>query len=225
MEAKWEPNLVINILPLHYLTNVKEKSIQKHVAIIILAAGSSSRLGQSKQLVEVAGKTLLQKTVLTALDACVENVVVVLGSQPTIHREVIDALPIEIVENEYWQHGMGNSLKTGLNHLLHKHPITSAVITLVCDQPFLTSDHVRKIINCYHNTQAEIVASKYTHIKGVPALFNENLFPALLSLSDEQGARKIIDSHKGSIETIDFPNGEIDLDTPEDLIKLQQSGN
>lgn len=192
------------------------------VSVIVLAAGSSSRLGQSKQLLLVNGKTLLEKSALAALNSGAEHVFVVLGAQAALHKKAIENLPVGIVINEDWQKGMGNSLKTGLSHLATHYPKTEAVIIMVCDQPFLTSDHLKKLIATFQKTHSEIVASTYNQTLGVPALFSRSLFNQLLHLEDNQGARKIIQHHKGSMLLVAFPKGEIDLDTPEDLTRLKQ---
>ncbi len=194
----------------------------KGISIIILAAGSSSRLGQSKQLILVDGKTLLEKSVLAALNSGAEHVVVVLGAQATLHNKAIENLPVKIIINEEWKKGMGNSLKAGLNYVVTKYPETEAVIVIVCDQPFLTSEHLKKLITSFQKNPTEIVASSYNQIKGVPALFSRSMFSQLFQLEDIQGARKVIQFHKGSMQLAEFPKGEIDLDTPEDLSKLKQ---
>lgn len=192
------------------------------VSIIVLAAGSSSRLGQSKQLFLVDGKTLLEKSALAALNSGAEHVIVVLGAQAALHKKAIEKLPVGIVINEDWQKGMGNSLKAGLSHLTTHYPETKAVIIMVCDQPFLTSEHLEKLITAFQITPSEIVVSTYNQTNGVPALFKRSLFNQLLQLEDNQGARKIIQYHQGSIQQVAFPKGEIDLDTPEDLTRLKQ---
>ncbi len=193
----------------------------KGISIIILAAGSSSRLGQSKQLILVDGKTLLEKSVLAALNSGAEHVVVVLGAQATLHNKAIENLPVKIIINEEWKKGMGNSLKAGLNYVVTKYPETEAVIVMVCDQPFLTSEHLKKLITSFQKNPTEIVASSYNQIKGVPALFSRSMFSQLFQLEDIQGARKVIQFHKGSMQLAEFPKGEIDLDTPEDLSKFK----
>jgi molybdenum cofactor cytidylyltransferase len=194
----------------------------KGISSIILAAGSSSRLGQSKQLILVHGKTLLENSALVALNSGVEHVVVVLGAQAALHRKAIEKLPVDIVINSDWEKGMGNSLKAGLHHLITNNPKTEAVIIMVCDQPFLTSEHVKKLIASFQKTSSGIVASSYNETKGVPALFSRFLFDQLFQLEDGQGARKIIQNYQGTMPLIEFYMGEIDLDTPEDLNKLKQ---
>jgi molybdenum cofactor cytidylyltransferase len=190
------------------------------IAVIVLAAGSSTRLGQSKQLVVVKGKTLLENSIQAGLDSGAERVVVVLGAQAIIHKKAIEHLPVEVVVNEDWKKGMGNSLKTALQHVISNYPKTEAVVITVCDQPYLTSDHLRKLISMYHQTQAEIIASVYCQTKGVPALFSQSLFDQLFQLAETEGARKIIQDYPAIFPLVEFPNGDIDLDTPEDLSRL-----
>lgn len=191
------------------------------IGIIILAAGSSSRLGQSKQLIKLNGKSLLQHAAKVALNSEADIVITVVGSNAQLHKSEIESLKIEIIENKGWQLGMGNSLKVGLNHLLTSKPNIQAAIIMVCDQPYLTTSHLNMLINTYKKEKPEIVASTYNSIKGVPALFAASLFPKLLKLGDTEGARKIIEKHVGSMVLVPFEKGEIDIDTPEDLERLE----
>ncbi len=195
---------------------------QNSISVIVLAAGSSYRLGQSKQLVVVDGKTLLEKSTEAALNSGADNVVVVLGAQAALHKKLLEKLPVKIFINESWNKGMGNSLKAGLKYLVSNFPTTEAVIIMVCDQPFLTSEHLIKLIATYQKSPTEIIASSYNQTNGVPALFSRSLFNKLLQLDDNQGARKIIHHHQGTMLQVAFPKGEIDLDTPEDLTRLKQ---
>ncbi len=187
------------------------------LAIIILAAGSSSRLGQSKQLFVINGQPLLLKSIDAAIESGVKRVVVVLGANDFEHRQLIEKLPIEIIPNPTWQKGMGNSLKAGLSHLLKMDHKIDGVITMVCDQPMITSTHLKKLIEEFEQTKKSIVASFYSGAPGVPALFEKSLFEKMLSINDEYGAKKIINQYPDLVTTIDFPKGAIDIDTQEDV--------
>lgn len=186
------------------------------IGIILLAAGSSSRMGQSKQLLEIGGEQLLLKSTQVALQSIAEKVIVVLGANESAHRKVIEQLPCEIIVNEDWQLGMGSSLKKGLAELLLIAPKLEAVLVMVCDQPLLTSEHLNQIIKKFKLAKSQIVASYYSGSAGVPALFDKSLFEKLLKVEDHAGAKKIIRQHKEVVQTIDFAQGAIDLDTPED---------
>jgi molybdenum cofactor cytidylyltransferase len=190
-------------------------------SVIILAAGSSSRLGQPKQLVEVDGVPLLLKSTLAALDANYSHVVVVLGANADEHKKTIAHLPVEILTHYEWENGMGSSLKAGLKHIIRSRPETNAVVVMVCDQPLITSGHLAALLNAYKKTSSKIVASRYKNITGVPALFDRILFSRLLGIKDTQGARVIIESNMASATTIEWEEGILDIDTPEDLKLLK----
>jgi molybdenum cofactor cytidylyltransferase len=198
----------------------KQDESKRKESVIILAAGSSSRLGQPKQLVEVEGIPLLLKSTLAALDALYSQVVVVLGANANEHKKTIAHLPVEIITHTEWKKGMGSSLKAGLQHILKFKPDTNAVVIMVCDQPLITSTHLAALRDLYHNYLTPIIASRYNETIGVPALFDHSLFSELSDIKDSQGARTVIASHSGSVETIDWPEGQLDIDTPDDLTLL-----
>ncbi len=187
-----------------------------NVSIILLAAGSSSRLGHSKQLLDIEGSPLLLQSTKVALESRVKNVLVILGANEVPHREVIHDLPVSIISNHFWKSGMGSSIKAGLNHLVRKAPDTQAVIIMVCDQPSLTANHLRQLIQKYRETKSPIVASSYAGTAGVPVLFSRAFFSNILMLRDGEGAKKIIQQFPGQILTIEFPEGVFDLDTSVD---------
>lgn len=184
--------------------------------IIVLAAGSSSRMGQPKQLLPVDGEPLLLKTVKTALASLAQNIVVVLGANGNELLPVIKHLPVETVYNASWENGMGGSIKSGLNFLLTKAPSIHGVTVLVCDQPLLSAAHIRNLIQKHQQTNKPIIASSYAGTSGVPAYFERSVFKQLLSLHDKQGAKKIIAQSPSLVELVDFPFGEIDLDSRQD---------
>ncbi len=184
--------------------------------IIILAAGSSTRMGTSKQLLLVDGTPLLARSTTIALQSGISNIVVVLGANEIEHRKAIKDLPVDIAVNKDWAQGMGGTLKVGLNHLLQHNPNTNAVIVMVCDQPLLTSEHLKLLKEKFIDSQKLIVASRYANTFGVPALFAKSLFSEIQGLRVEHGAKKIIEAHPDEIEAVDFTEGGIDLDTAED---------
>lgn len=187
-----------------------------NIGIVLLAAGSSSRMGQSKQLLEIDGEQLLLRSTKVALLAAAEKVLVVLGANELAHRKIIQHLPVEIIANENWQKGMGSSLKKGLNELHSTTPKLDAALVMVCDQPLLTTEHLNQIIEKFELTKSPVVASFYAGTAGVPALFAKSIFEKLMNVQDKEGAKKIIQLHKELVESVDFPQGSIDLDTPED---------
>ncbi|MDH4092932.1 MAG: nucleotidyltransferase family protein [Cyclobacteriaceae bacterium] len=186
------------------------------VAIILLAAGSSTRMGQSKQLLQINKEPLLLHSTRAALASGVKNVVVILGANEQAHRDVLTNLPITIITNHYWKSGMGSSIKTGMNNLLRLFPETAAVVIMVCDQPAITGNHLRMLIQKFEDTKGPIIASAYADTAGVPVLFARPFFSNILMLRDEHGAKKIIQQFSTKVNTVDFPGGLHDLDTTED---------
>lgn len=186
------------------------------IGVIVLAAGSSSRMGQSKQLLPIEGEPLLLRSVKTALAIKAQNVVVVLGHREEAHGKIINHLPLDVIVNKGWSAGMGGSLKAGLTHILQVHPETQAILVMVCDQPDLNSSHLVKLVEGFYSTHKSIVASGYSNTTGVPALFSNQHFSEILSLDDSQGAKKVLEKNRDTLEVINFPEGATDLDTPED---------
>jgi molybdenum cofactor cytidylyltransferase len=186
------------------------------IGIIVLAAGSSSRMGRSKQLLEIDGEPLLCSCVNHAVAVNPSQVVVVLGANEKPHRELLQKLPVKIVSNFYWKTGMGSSIKTGLNYLIQSGGELDAVILMVCDQPALTSEHLLKLIEKFHERKKAIIASSYSNSNGVPVLFGRSFFSNLLLLSDDQGAKKIVQQFPDQVDAVAFPKGSIDLDTEDD---------
>ncbi len=186
------------------------------LAIIILAAGSSSRLGQSKQLLKIDNEILLARSCRLAHEVS-KNSFVVLGANYQMHRQAIHEFSVEIVENKNWQLGMGNSLKAGINYVLSNKSNLNAILVMVCDQPLLTSAHLQQLIEISNSTVQAIISSSYKGVLGVPAIFKKKLFDELLLIPDDIGARKIIQNKKDEVMAVEFAGGEIDLDTPADV--------
>jgi len=187
---------------------------------VILAAGGSSRFGQSKQLLPFRGKTLLRTIINAACEAGCSPVVVVIGSNDEkIHPELAHAKVIE-VRNANWQRGIGSSIRSGVQALIDYAPDVAAILLLVCDQPAVNARVIENLIATRETTKKEIVASSYADTVGVPALFDRSLFERLLSLGDEAGAKSIILQNLDRVAQFAFPEGAIDIDTWEDWEKF-----
>ncbi len=187
-----------------------------NIAILLLAAGASRRMGQPKQLLKIKeGQTLLEHTIAVAQYTPCQPIMVVLGANATAIQTSLNTDNIDLVVNPFWEEGMGTTLRMGLQQLLDQNNSLSAVIISVCDQPYLTTDIFLKLLAKYQDTKAPIIVADYGHQIGVPALLDKQFFPQLLALQGDMGARKIIKQHLELVATIDFPQGAIDLDTPE----------
>lgn len=193
------------------------------IGAVILAAGSSSRIGQPKQLLSLRGKTLVRACIETASEADCSPVVVVTGSdREKVHLELADANVIE-VRNTNWQRGIGSSIRSGVQALIDHTPDAEAILLMVCDQPAVNARFIERLIAARDETKKHIVASSYADTVGVPALFDRSLFKELLSLRDEAGAKSIILQKPERVSQLTFPEGAIDVDTWEDWEKAQRT--
>ncbi|HWD89354.1 MAG TPA: nucleotidyltransferase family protein [Mucilaginibacter sp.] len=187
---------------------------------VILAAGQSARMGSPKQLLGYHGKILLQNAIDAAKGANIQTILVILGANAEQILPHIDLNGVCIAENKDWQTGMASSIATAIDALEHIDPLTDAVLLMVCDQPFINSLLLNELIAARQRSGKLIAASRYGNTLGAPALFHKNLFNELANLKGDQGARKIIQLYRDSVEIIDFPEGSIDIDTMDEFEKL-----
>lgn len=197
----------------------------KTCGLVLLAAGNSIRLGKPKQLLPWQNSTLLQHAVQTALAAVQQPVVVVLGANAPLLEPLLDKQEVHIVYNKDWDKGMSTSIVSGLTALLTVTPAVDAVVFMVCDQPYVTKDLLTTIVSTYRQKGKAVVASSYENTVGTPALFDKQLFPQLLQLEGDAGAKKIMAKNSGELTTVPFPQGNIDIDTMEDYETVRKSGS
>jgi molybdenum cofactor cytidylyltransferase len=189
--------------------------------LIILAAGSSSRLGQPKQKLIYKGRSLLQHAVEEGLASPCSPIVVVLGAnEESLHSE-INYPNILHVTNYEWESGMSSSIKCGLEFMLKNGPAISQAIIMLCDQPFVDAEILNRLIEAKQQSGKLIAACTYDTTLGTPALFDKEVFSELLSLDGQQGAKKLVFDHSDQVEPVPFPLGNIDIDTVEDYEKLK----
>jgi molybdenum cofactor cytidylyltransferase len=189
------------------------------LSILILAAGNSSRLGSPKQLIEFEGQTLIERITETALSIS-EEIVMVLGGNAEHILPKLERFKniVSIVINPEWQEGMGTSIRLGVEKLAEK---SDLILILLSDQPYISKVLLHNMVQTFASSSKPIVACVYSNTLGVPILFDKSVFPDLLKLSGDKGAKSFLNFYKGKIATIEFPEGIIDIDTQEDVEKLQ----
>ncbi len=192
----------------------------QNIAIIILAAGSSSRLGQPKQLLIYQSQSLLQRIVSNVQN--VPNVLhaIVIGAKKEVIEEELLNTDITIIFNENWEQGIASSIKAGLTAMMEMNSALEGCLFVVCDQPYITTELLREIITVHTQSGKGIVAAAYADTVGTPVFFSKKYFNDLLLLSNEEGAKKVIHQHLYDLASVPFLNGEIDIDTQEDYKKL-----
>ncbi len=190
-----------------------------YIPAILLAAGASTRLGQPKQLLCLNGaqETLLEHTLRVALDAKLQPVYVVLGAQAEGIAAATNLQGATVLHNAEWPEGMASSIRCGLRAVQEQVPEAVGVLLLVCDQPALTSEHLRAMLAAHRAEPAAIVASQYAGTHGVPLLAPRALFADLATLTGDRGARALLQNPRLQVTGIHFPRGDWDVDTTRDL--------
>jgi len=188
--------------------------------VVILAGGQSKRLGSPKQLLQVEGTTLLERTISAAQELGDGPVVVVLGAHAELILPEVRQAGIEVILNTDWQEGMASSLRAGIRHVEARHPQIDGILFLVCDQPFLQADLLQRLINLQASADLPVAACRYGDRLGTPALFHQSVFSLLLDLKGDTGARKLLEGMADQVAVLDFEKGIYDIDTREDYERL-----
>ena len=188
------------------------------VAVAVLAAGGSSRMGRPKQLLPFHGRSLLRHMAEVALAADSGPVVVVLGAEVERLRPELDALPVEVIVNREWELGPGMSVRAAVGAVAANADV-GAIVFLLCDQPLVSAEHIRQLVEASRTTGFPMVASGYAGTLGVPALFARECFPELRALGPTGGAKQLLACRPEAVAVVPFPGGEIDLDKPEEYAR------
>ncbi len=195
--------------------------LPSHSGVMILAAGASSRLGSPKQLVDYRNKPLLQHMIdlVSGLDFSGKTLVV--GANETAILEAVDPGKLGVVRNQNWQEGMASSIRAGLSEILRIDPNAKQVLVLLSDQPLVNLELVLDLFHAHAAGPHSLTASYYRGMAGVPALFSRVYFDELFSLQGDRGARQILNQYPERVNRVPFAQGELDIDTPQDLIRLR----
>lgn len=211
------------------MTLTQEKILNKNApeienfAVIVLAAGQSSRLGKMKQLLPINGKVLIVRQLEKAL-AISNNVYCVLGHQAEQVQTCIEHLPNKTIINSSWSSGMASSIAAGVNALSAN---IEAVMIVLVDQWQLASEDLAQQKNCWQTQANLIVAAKNSNKEGSmsigpPVVFPCKYFTELSQLTGEQGAKALLMKYRDNLLAVPMENAFIDVDTPEQLANMNK---
>ncbi|SEQ55772.1 molybdenum cofactor cytidylyltransferase [Hyunsoonleella jejuensis] len=195
-----------------------------NITIAILAAGASTRIGSSKQLLKWEDKTLLQHAIHTAKQTTVNKVIVVLGANAEVIASGIKDSSVSTLINNEWQQGLGKSIACVSNFIMNSEDKSDGLLVLLADQPFVTTEHLDKMILQFVKHENGIIATAYNpKQKGVPVLFDKSYFKELSEITGDDGAKSVLKKYSGQLETI-IPNFEnYDIDTMSDYNRLKKT--
>ncbi|MER1999755.1 MAG: nucleotidyltransferase family protein [Lysinibacillus sp.] len=196
------------------------------IGAIILAAGSSSRMGEPKLLLPYKGVPIVAYPILRALQNDLHPIVCVTGRYDQLVRNALQAIEqkVTIQFNAQFESGMSTSLQQGIEFMKDK---VDAVVIFLGDQPLLPNEVVQTIIQQYiatKNDGIKIIRPLYGEQIGHPILFDSSLFEAFKSIQGDEGGKSIIQQNAKFLKLIHFPNSDwgVDIDTPEDYANLMK---
>jgi molybdenum cofactor cytidylyltransferase len=198
---------------------------EKPTAGIILAAGTSTRLGQPKQLLRLKDKYLIEWVLDAALNSRLSRIVLVLGYS---HQKILQALGkksqhprLYIKINPQYKEGQGHSLRTGLSTVKDDF---AAVIFLLGDQPMLNSATINTLLEKFWSTEKDICVPTHRGKRKTPTVFGRRYYRHLMDIKGDMGARQLIDANPDQVQTVEMhdPLCFFDVDTEQDFERLQR---
>jgi molybdenum cofactor cytidylyltransferase len=168
-------------------------------------------MGTQKLLLPFGNEPLVRRAVRQVLAAGFDDVLVVLGSEHEATLAALAGLPVRHAINMQFASGMGSSFRTAVEHL----PASAAAMFALADQPFVTTNEYRTVLDTYRQHTPLIVSVRYGEVMAPPHLFERELFPELAQL--KHGARSVLQRYVARTTVLQFPPDLlVDIDTPED---------
>lgn len=194
---------------------MSRKDRHEPVAGVVLAAGTSSRMGHNKLLVSLRGESALRRAVRTALAAGLEPVLVVLGHESERARAELEGLECTSVLNPDYAQGINTSLRTGISAVPEGR---AAAIVMLGDMPFVTRDMLRAVVERYRAGTAPLVVSNYDGVDAPPMLYDRSLFSELRALNGEGCGKSVVKRHRRECLEVAWPASALkDMDVPADV--------
>ncbi len=188
-----------------------------NIAVLILAAGASSRMGQPKQLLPWGETTLLNHAIIQAKEVSKEIFVVLGANKESIEKTLSNK--VSVIFNPGWEKGMGTSIAVGISEIEHNYDF-NAVLIMLADQPLLDGNYLSELKQSFFSNEIKIAATKYRNNHGVPAIFDNSLFQELGKLNQDYGAKKLIKKYSQELTGLNSYGKEIDIDTFETYQQL-----
>ncbi|WP_430927830.1 nucleotidyltransferase family protein [Polaribacter marinivivus] len=187
------------------------------IAIIILAAGKSKRMGFAKQIIRINNEPLLKIT-LDKIESISEETYCVLGANKDLILEEIHFNNTVVIDNINYEKGLSSSISICIEFFEKKNLNYDGVLFVLGDQPAIETEYFLSIIKTFNEHKTKIIATNYDGKAGVPALFPKSFFKELKIIKGDKGAREILKNKPKSIIFESFKTNLVDIDTRKDLI-------
>ncbi|WP_242085037.1 nucleotidyltransferase family protein [Aestuariivivens sediminis] len=196
-----------------------------NVALVILAAGASRRMGTPKQLLPWGEDYLLGHVVKNALKTVATEIIVVLGANYDYINQKVDRFPVTVLNNTDWSMGLGMSIAMASNYIKEQVLKPDGILITLADQPFVTPDYLNNMISVFLPGRNQIISTSYQHQShGVPVLFDLSYLDQLRQLNSDVGAKSIVDKNQHFITYLRPEFNNADLDTIEDYKTYRKQG-
>jgi molybdenum cofactor cytidylyltransferase len=198
---------------------------EQPTAGIILAAGESTRFGRPKQLLRLKDRCLIEWVLDAALNSELSTIILVLGyAHHKIRQTLAEKLrhaKLQIEVNRHYQKGQSHSLQIGLSRVINTFP---AVMFLLADQPLVDAATINCLLTKFWSAGKDICVPTFHGQKGAPSIFRKSLYPQIMKITGDIGARSIIGAHPDRVLEIEIKNPHffLDIDTPEDLKRIKK---
>jgi len=187
-------------------------------AALVLAAGSATRFGDQKLVAPLRGEPLVRRVVENVLDSRADPVVVVLGHEADAVEEALAGLPVATVRNPDHREGMASSIRAGIRALPEG---CDGVVVVLGDQPEVDAGLIDRVLEADAQGSAAVVAPVYREGQGNPVLFRAAVFPELLELRGDRGARSVVERDPARVRWVELDRPmPRDVDTGADLRRL-----
>ncbi len=198
-----------------------------HIVVLIMAAGASRRIKGIKQLLPWKNSNFLLETIRTVKESNADSVYVVLGANAETIMSVcnLEEKKTKIFLNPDWSLGLGNSISFGVKKLIESSSLPDGILICLADQPLLSATYLDSLISNFKNNTSKIIATNYGNKAGVPALFPKLLYPKLVLLEGDQGAKDLLNISNVEMVQLDPGLQSIDIDTKQEYNRLIQQTN
>ena len=192
------------------------------VAGVVLAAGTSTRMGQNKLFMDLEGETLVRRVVGRASKAGFDPLIVVLGHEADLVQQALEGLSYRPVLNPEYARGVNSSLRAGIQAV--SETAARAAVVVLADMPFVTTAMIETLIEKYRRSEAPLVISEYDGVNAPPMLYDRSLFGELAASEGQGCGKHVVKRHRHQAESASWPvEALMDLDAPEDYERVKAS--
>ena len=193
------------------------------VSAVVLAAGTSSRMGaENKLLLPWGDKSVLEVVVNTLVGAALHEVVVVVGHEAETVAAVLESYPVRVATNDDFAAGMSASLRTGIEAA---DAAAAGYLVALGDMPAITAGIVDLLCRRFNEAgESAILLPVNEGRRGHPVIFASDYREELLALSGDRGARSVVERHPGCVVEVPVSASGIlaDVGTPEEYRNLRE---